>query len=222
MTWQDIIVDRAPREFIKEINNIENLARWTGQKRNKKIFKKQLEKPDEYAWKQFWTHLQTKGLHTSFKESKKRNFRIKMLHDELPTLEKLTERKPNLYNETNNKCRMCNLELETREHLFECKNLEQLTVQAWEATMKKTRKKIREVKGGNIEEEGTFRFQEEIIIDRLTKVIFKNKENRIKFALGMLRKDIIMDVSRVLEDKLKISKASLLLYKASEKFLESF
>ena len=35
---------------------------------------------------------------------------------------------------------MCNQELETREHLFNCVELEQLNKQAWEKTMAKMKK----------------------------------------------------------------------------------
>ena len=126
-----------PKVFLKGINKIKNNWEWIRQRRNQETLRKQLEEVNKYTWKQFWSHLQIKGLDTSFKESDRRNFRIKMLHNELPTLERMTNRRPDLYNGNNNKCRMCGSELETREHLFSCKNLENLTKQAWENAMDK-------------------------------------------------------------------------------------
>ena len=176
--------------------------------------------------------MQIKGLDTLFKESDKRNFRIKMLHNELPTLERMTNRRPDLYNEDNNKCRLCGLELETREHLFSCKNLENLTRQAWKNTMDKMQKRVdkltrkeqeKETREETREEEtGVREFQREMLVDSLTKTVFDNKESRMKFALGMMRKDWISSISKIFAGELSITKWNMVLSKTSASFLEEF
>jgi ribonuclease HI len=224
--WQGIIVEKAPREFIKEIVKTSNLCKWIEQKRNRRLLGELVERQKKVAWKHFWLHLQIKGLHTSFKESNKRSFRVKMLHNELPTLEKLTERKPHLYGHTNNKCRLCSQELETREHLFDCMELEQLNVQAWERTMAKMIKTVEKMlereQRGEVEDDKAFKFQCEMAKGYLTKKIFKERDDRMKFALGIVQTETILNLSRVLGGKVSMSKASQILSEASAKFLESF
>jgi hypothetical protein len=149
-----------------------------------------------------------------------------MLHNELPTLEKLTERKPHLYGHTNNKCRLCSQELETREHLFDCMELEQLNVQAWERTMAKMIKTVEKMlereQRGEVEDDKAFKFQCEMAKGYLTKKIFKERDDRMKFALGIVQTETILNLSRVLGGKVSMSKASQILSEASAKFLESF
>jgi ribonuclease HI len=231
-TWRNIIVEEAPREFLKEINKIKNNCEWARQRRNQETLRKQLGEANKYTWKQFWSHLQIKGLDTSFKESDRRNFRVKMLHDELPTLERMTNRRPDLYNGNNNKCRMCGSELETREHLFSCKNLESLTKQAWKNAMDKMQKRVgkltkeeqeKKTKEETKKEETEIRdFQKEKLVDSLTKTVFDNKESRMKFALGMMRKDWISSISGIFAGELSITKLNMVLSKTSASFLEEF
>jgi hypothetical protein len=170
--------------------------------------------------------LQIKGLHTSFKESNRRSFRVKILHNELPTLERLTERKPRLYGDTNNKCRMCNQELETREHLFSCVELEQSNEQAWERAMIKMIGAVKKTSGkekeGETDEDNTFKFQCKMAKEHLTKKIFKRRDDRMKFALGMVQIETILDFSRIFGKGVSLSKASQILSETSAKFLENF
>ena len=125
LIWHNKLVDIAPRDFIKEINKTTGLFTWTKQKRIQNLLTKQLAHPEKYTWKQLWSNLKTNRTTTSFKESKNRSFRIKLLHDELPTLDRLTIRMPHLYS-GNNSCRTCTKEPETRSHLLTCIELEHL------------------------------------------------------------------------------------------------
>jgi exonuclease III/ribonuclease HI len=225
MKWKGTIVEKAPREFIKQVTAMDNTYRWTRQKRNQRLLGKQVNRSEEYTWKQFWSHMRISGLHTSFKESKKRNFRIKMLHNEMPTLEKLTERKPHLYSDANNRCRMCNLELETRDHLFECSSMEHLNKQAWEKTTAKVitmLEKIEEEKREINCNKKVDKFQQEMFIDGLTRRMFGEKTNRMKFALGIVKKQHVIDLGRIFGGRCSKTKMGLIMSKASAKYLESF
>jgi hypothetical protein len=148
-----------------------------------------------------------------------------MLHNEMPTLEKLTERKPHLYSDANNKCRMCNLELETRDHLFKCSSMEHLNKQAWEKTTAKVMmmlEKINEGEGKINYNKKVDKFQQEIFIDSLTRRMFGEKTNRMKFALGIVKKQHVTDLGRIFGGKCSKTKISLIMSKASAKYLESF
>jgi len=56
----------------------------------------------------------------NFKDHNLKAFNVKKLMDELPTLENLKKRRPDLYAE-NLKCIRCNEEQEDLEHLWKCK-----------------------------------------------------------------------------------------------------
>jgi hypothetical protein len=87
--WNDIIIDTATRNFIKEINYKQTIDKWTKQKRIKNIFEEQIQNPEDYDWKMLWTNISTKGMTTSFKDNKKKSFLLKLAHNELPTLDRL-------------------------------------------------------------------------------------------------------------------------------------
>ena len=49
MTWKNIIVEEAPREFLKRISKIKHNYKWIRQERNQETWKKQLEEEDKYT-----------------------------------------------------------------------------------------------------------------------------------------------------------------------------
>jgi ribonuclease HI len=122
LKWREIIVDIAPRNFIKEINKINILKEWTNQCRIKNLFGSQIQKYKDYGWKQLWTNIKKKNSKTSSKDNQKRSFWIKLMHNELPTLDRLAIRRPDLYKDQE-KCVICLEKDENREHLFQCTGL---------------------------------------------------------------------------------------------------
>ena len=46
--WKEIIIDIAPRNFIKEINKIKILKEWTNQQRIQNLFGQEIQEPDKY------------------------------------------------------------------------------------------------------------------------------------------------------------------------------
>ena len=149
-----------------------------------------------------------------------------MLNNELPTLCKLSERKPHLYDNTNNKCRACNNELETREHLFECDELEHLNKKAWENMMDKVASALEELlnkeEGEKENNNGINRLQREMFIDSLTKKEFVKRGNRMRFALKIMEKGKLERWNKIFGNKVSTSKMNKLLEVAGAKFLESF
>ena len=46
--WKEIIIDIAPRNFIKEINKIKILKEWTNQQRIQNLFGQEIQEPNKY------------------------------------------------------------------------------------------------------------------------------------------------------------------------------
>src|SRR5438876_7836118 len=128
LIWHNITIDMAMRDFVKEINNKQLMDKWSNQRRIQKTFKEQLQGLEDYDWKSLWENIQAKGMTTSIKDNKKRSFWLKLIHNELLTLNKLTIRRSDLYGQ-NRTCPLCNKEKETREHIFKCKELESRIIQ---------------------------------------------------------------------------------------------
>ena len=63
----------------------------------------------------------------TFKENKKKAFKFKLMINELPILEKLKIRHPDLYNQDLN-CIKCNTKKETLSHIWECSEVNNLIV----------------------------------------------------------------------------------------------
>ena len=74
------------------------------------------------TWSLFSFHTNNKKSSTNFKHSSRIAFNSKMLMGELPLLDKLVRRRPDLYN-SNWKCIMCNQEQETWPHLWRYSHL---------------------------------------------------------------------------------------------------
>ena len=88
---------------------------------------------------------------------------------------------------------------------------------------KLTRKEEKETREETREEEtGVRKFQREMLVDSLTNTVFDNKESRMKFALGMMRKDWISSISKIFAGELSITKWNMVLSKTSASFLEEF
>ena len=117
--WNGITLDIAPRDFIKEINKVTVLKEWTNQYQIKDLFSPQIQDHNNYGWKQLWKELKKKNNITSFKRNHKRSFWIKLMHNELPTLDKLAIRNPSLYKDFK-KCVIYFKENKNRKHLFCC------------------------------------------------------------------------------------------------------
>jgi ribonuclease HI len=88
-TWNNMVIDMATRDFVKEINQKQGTDEWTKQRRIQKTFEKQIQNSESYNWKSFWENTSAKGTTTSFKENNRKSFLLKLIHDELPTLNKL-------------------------------------------------------------------------------------------------------------------------------------
>ena len=79
------------------------------------------EEIHKIEWRCTWLSLRTSFSSTSFKDSRWKAFKIKLLHNELPVLEILKKRRSDLYGQFTN-CPRCNLAPEDYNHLWYCEN----------------------------------------------------------------------------------------------------
>ncbi|RHZ83397.1 hypothetical protein Glove_95g62 [Diversispora epigaea] len=95
-TWDIFFVNINTHNFIKQIHKYINL----------------------YTWKT-WKRLSIQNYYTSIKQSNKRTFLFKLIHNELPTLDRLAIRQPKIYSSFT-MCPLCHSTEENIEHLFLC------------------------------------------------------------------------------------------------------
>jgi hypothetical protein len=104
--WENVIIENSARKLIKTICNAHIIATWSSQNRNQTW----AHLYNQIDWNSTWLYLNNnkKRSHkfTNFKLSKLKTFRIKLLHNELPTPIHLHKYYPNLI--LNNKCFKCN------------------------------------------------------------------------------------------------------------------
>jgi ribonuclease HI len=139
--WNNQVIDISVREFVKEVHRKETVVEWSEQNRIQKRWAKEIREQDKYSWKMFWEQCrQGSSLQTSLKQAKERNFRIKLMNDELPTMERLTTRRPDLYKSPT--CILCEREEENTEHLFDCPALIRERSQMWKEAKEKVASRI--------------------------------------------------------------------------------
>ena len=139
--WEGIICEENIRNLVKDLNQKSTIIKWTKQQRVQKLLGEQVNLQTEYEWSQLWKNIGAHGFNTSAKENKRRGFWIKLIHNELPTLDRLAIRKPGLYSNFKTCC-ICHSAPETREHLFICEGLNDRTIDAWQQARDKTMEKI--------------------------------------------------------------------------------
>ena len=102
------------------------MVNWTKHNRIQETWKQEIENQDDFSWKTVWTNSKAGKAHTtSFKQLKERSFRMNLMHDELPTLQKMAIRRPDLY-ANHTKCPVCESEFETILHLLSCKERKEI------------------------------------------------------------------------------------------------
>jgi ribonuclease HI len=117
--WNQLTIDISLREFAKEVHKKETVIEWSQQNRIQRQWTKEIDEQDNHSWDIFWKSCrQGSSLQTSIKQAKERNFRIKLINDELPTLCNLKKRKPSIYKDST--CPLCGLREENTGHIFDC------------------------------------------------------------------------------------------------------
>ena len=165
------------------------------------------------------------------------------MHNELPTLDKLAIKRPDIYNDFKT-CVICQEKEENREHLFQCKGLSVLSDQIWNKTLeefekdlyqvlKKTEKtkhtKARFDLSPDCNEASPKLSQQNIkdIAKKISTILnrekIKSPEFLLCFLLGLLDNDLVKKMSKkASKQRTSTTKIRDLLLQTSSKFRERF
>ena len=117
--WKNEVIEEPLRGFTKKLCSAKHSTSWRLLNRN--LIAISEYKSQRVCWESTWrtTIIPTPDrLYTSNNDTKIRAFNIKLLNNELPTLEKLKDRFPSVY--SNATCVRCNSSLENQLHVFTC------------------------------------------------------------------------------------------------------
>ena len=129
-TWDIFPVDINTRNFIKQMHKYTNLYAWKSQNRIRRLFTNDPSDQSSSDWQLAWKRLSIRNYYTSINQSHKRSFLFKLIHNELPTLDRLAIRQPKIYSSFTT-CPLCHSTEENIEHLFSCSHTDNLRSQLW-------------------------------------------------------------------------------------------
>ena len=116
LAWLEFSVDKNPREFIKNVNNIRIDNQLENLNRMKSL--NNVDKDTALGFINYKDENADLGFF-SLKDDHNKSFRIKKLFNDLPTMDNLIKRNPKTYKEYN-KCPRCFKDKETLTHLWDC------------------------------------------------------------------------------------------------------
>jgi len=212
-TWRELTIDISIREFVKEINKKYINLKWANQNRNITNFSQEIQQEHLYDWEFLWKSQQKNKFFTSFQDSRSKSFWIKIAQDELPTLENLAIRKPNIYKDHQN-CPLCGNEKESRLHLFTCPATQEELSTTWEKTKKKILKKFKDNLTGKKATQITS------FIDHLHNRATICPHEYIKTSIGIIRKEDAQELEKTF--KFSRNKCKTIIHEIFNTFREKF
>ena len=229
--WNNIIIDIGARDFVKILNRNKVAVEWTVQKRISKQWQDQIDNHQTYNWKDLWTSFKNTNV-TSIKNSRQRGFWLKLMHNELPTLDRLATRRPDIYGGIITCC-LCGRTEETREHLFSCPTLDEQNTTAWNTAFEKFKKEVIKVadKPGKGKKKQTSKSKNKLhnAHDMLDFFVgFENKmlgsqRELMNLALGLINKSDVKRLGNAMDNtRGTITKARDVLTKLSYRFRKYF
>ncbi|RHZ76165.1 hypothetical protein Glove_202g85 [Diversispora epigaea] len=121
--WNTETIEKPLRHFTKKLGTAKHSIKWRLLNRNSSTIS--TFKSKQIQWESSWRTTILSYIDrnvTDNKETRQRAFNVKLFNNELPTLEKLKDRFPKIYE--NDSCIRCNLEKEDQVHVLTCpKNL---------------------------------------------------------------------------------------------------
>jgi ribonuclease HI len=175
--WKTNQIEVPFREFTKKLGTAKRTANWRLLNRNLNSISDY--KSQQISWEITWKTISLsyrERLATSDKETRERAFNMKLLNNELPTLERMYDRFPSVYKD--NICVRCNEFTESHIHVFACtKNLvdidmcrnklietlvDQINIVASNASGKNIREKLNSLQEIAIAGEGNIRDPNEL------------------------------------------------------------
>jgi ribonuclease HI len=210
--WNRISIDIGIRDFIKEIHKRSILVKWANQNRIRKKWSNEIDNQENFDWRSFWETNKVGGsLETSTKQVKEKAFRIKMMHNELPTLDNMSKRFPRKYKDLT-ECIYCRQEKESLVHLLSCTYTVKLREEIWSETLdqlfNKWLKNIHKEKVQN-----KFNTLQKLL-QKWYKSKFSTGKDIIDLCLGLFqKKDITEWTSSLMKMEIKTDEAKRLLNK---------
>jgi len=121
MQYFNINIDMNPRSFLKKVNNVYTHKEFDNLNRNKDLLTGHVDK--KISLNAISEKYRKKGKNATkyrnFKDHNLKAFNVKKLIDELPIIEKLKTRRPDIYHKDLN-CVRCGNEKEDIDHLWKC------------------------------------------------------------------------------------------------------
>jgi exonuclease III len=113
-TWNNIVIEKNLRKFITLTTNVANLEKFLNLNRNAKYRTLNVD------WESTFNNLNNEEsfFETSFESSKFKRNKVRILIEELPTMEKMKQSFYSLYK--HRKCPLCQIEDESFNHVWKC------------------------------------------------------------------------------------------------------
>ncbi|CAG8819463.1 22038_t:CDS:1, partial [Dentiscutata erythropus] len=113
------IIEKPIKKTIQEFNRTAAFYKWRMQNRTANSISKRKSHNINWHLIQKTNYLSTLYQNfNSFEDTRQRLFKLRLQNNELPTMDKLHQRRSHLY--VTNKCPFCNQEKETNKHVFTC------------------------------------------------------------------------------------------------------
>jgi hypothetical protein len=216
LCWNEISIDIGAREFIKELYKRNILIKWAGQNWIQKRWSREINDHENFDWRGFWEANKVGGaLETSLKKTREKSFRIKMMHNELPTLDNMKKRLLKEYESITN-CTYCRKEKESLEHLLSCPDILEIRKEIWsniqDLVLDKWTNKTQEEKNRDA------RIHTSALLAKWYTNKFSQGKDIIDLSLGLFQKEDIMEwISAMAKFKIKNGEAKFLLHKLSNR-----
>src|SRR5581483_546853 len=212
--WNEIPIDIGARDFVKELHKRNILMKWAGQNRIQKRWSKEINDHENFDWREFWEANRIgEALETSLKKTREKSFRIKIMHNELPTLDNMNKRSLKEYGGLI-ECIYCRKEKESLEHLLSCPDIVEIRKEIWneakDLVLNKWPNKTQERKN-----QGS-RIHISALLAKWYIDKFSQGKDIINFILGLFQKEDITEWSSAMTKfKVRKGKAKFLLRKLS-------
>ena len=123
LMWNNLPVDDHTRSFIKKTTDAFNYQNWKNLNRNKNFNNEQYGSIDwQSTFAALRGHIKKRSFLTSFKLNNQKAFRVKVFQNELPIMENLKKRRPDLYS-SRHMCKRCERSPEILSHLWNCEEV---------------------------------------------------------------------------------------------------
>jgi len=216
--WDKHLVQTSLRPFIRKMVETKNTIKWFNQTRFEKIWN--INQPRTINWESTWHNIFNCKKFTKssrvFNSVYDRSYKIKLLMNELPTLETLHKRNPKLY--TDSMCPRCQENNEDQIHIWMCSANKTSVTEISHIEIHSMLEKIKNKEKNSNNNKETINYQ--ALKLRLLNLPYFNHNNEA-CTLVLLRGFVPSEIQTCLEEqKIPKSKISKLAKSLCKKILE--